>query len=62
MNKLNKKAAENAGTFSTAKNVSKSSETFKLSDKIKVLYRFFKLSKVLKGAVYQAINSLYLNY
>ena len=62
MIKLNKKAAENTAIFSTAKNVSKSSETFRLSDKIKALYRFFKLSKVLKGAVYQAINSLYLNY
>ena len=62
MIKLNKKNAENTAIFSTAKNVSKSSETFRLSDKIKVLYRYLMLPKVFKGAVFTSVNSLYDSY
>lgn len=53
----NKKAAANVPAFTTAqKNLS---DSFRLSDKIKVLYRYFKLSRVYKGAVYTAINCFY---
>lgn len=57
MIKLNKKAAANAGTFTTAQK--NRADSFRLSDKIKVLYRYFKLSKVYKGAVYMAIETFY---
>lgn len=57
MIKLNKKAAANAGTFTTAQK--NRADSLRLSDKIKVLYRYFKLSRVYKGAVYMAIETFY---
>ena len=60
MIKLNKKAIEDAGTSNNGKNESiKLPDSFRLSDKIKVLYRYFKLSRVYKGAVYMAIETFY---
>lgn len=60
MIKLNKKAIEDAGTSNNGKNESnKLSDSFRLSDKIKVLYRYFKLPKVYKGAVFVAIDTFY---
>lgn len=59
MIKLNKKAAANAGTFTTAnKNLV---DSITLSDKIKLLYRFIKLSKVCKSSIFNEINNLYNN-
>lgn len=55
MIKLNKKADENTAISSPA-NKNRQSDSFRLSDKIKVLYRYLKLSRVYKGAVYTAIN------
>ena len=53
----NKKAAANVPAFTTAqKNLS---DSFRLSDKIKVLYRYFKMPKAYKNAVFITINSLY---
>lgn len=60
MVKLNKKAIEDTGTSNNGKNESiKLSDSFRLSDKIKVLYRYFKMPKAYKNAVFITINSLY---
>lgn len=53
----NKKAAANVPPFTTAQK--NPVDSLRLSDKIKILYRYFKLSKVYKGTVLMAINSAY---
>lgn len=58
INKLNKKAAANVPAFTTA-NKKNRADSFTLSDKIKVLYRFIKLSRDCKEAVCLVINVYY---
>lgn len=55
----NKKAAENTAIFPAAKRCSNNQRTFTLSDKIRILYRYFRLSEVEKGSVLQWVNSAY---
>lgn len=57
MIKLNKKAAANAGTFTTAQK--NRADSHRLSDKIKVLYRYIFMPKKFKNAIHQAINCYY---
>ena len=56
----NKKAAENTAIFSTANSSSFSQRTFTLSDKIRILYRYFRLSAREKGLIIATIDSIYL--
>lgn len=57
MSDVNKKADENTAISSPAQK--NRADSFRLSDKIKVLYRYFKLPKVYKGAVFVAIDTFY---
>lgn len=59
MIKSNKKAAANAGTFTTAQK--NRADSFRLSDKIKVLYRYLRLNNSGKRFVHTAINAAYQN-
>lgn len=62
MIKLNKKAIEDAATSNNGKNESiKLSDSFRLSDKIKVLYRYLRLNNSGKRFVHTAINAAYQN-
>ena len=54
----NKKAAENTAIFPTAK--MKQHHSFTLSDKIRILYRYFRLSAREKGLIIATIDSIYL--
>ena len=61
MIKLNKKAIEDAGTSNNGKNESiKLLDSFRLSDKIKLLYRYLRLNKEGKKFVRTAINSAFI--
>lgn len=61
MIKLYKKAIEDAATSNNGKNESiKLSDSFTLSDKIRTLYRYFRMSKTEKESVILWINSIYL--
>lgn len=53
----NKNAAENTAIFPTAE--LNREDSLRVSDKLKVLYRYFKLSDNDKGSVRRWINSFY---
>ena len=57
INKLNKKAAANAGTSTTAQK--NRADSFRLSDIIKVLYRYLMLNNAGKFYVKTAVDAAY---
>lgn len=60
MIKLNKKAAANAGTSTTAKVQYHIAQILKsLSDFFVSLYRYFRLKKIYKGSIAVCIETLY---